>query len=94
MSAHQALTFALSALDRRERVVEREADAAERMRALGRASGAVNALLRQGFALEQLERGAEARGIYRKAVEWAREMLGPNHPLRALAAERAERASN
>ena len=89
MAAHQALTFALSALDRRERVVEREADAAERMRALGRSSDAVNALLRQGFALEQLDRGAEAVEVYRRAEEWALEMLGPTHPLRALAAERA-----
>lgn len=89
LAAHQALTFALSALDRDERVVEREAEAARRLRDLGRAADAVNALLRQGLALEELGRIDDAVAAYDEAAAWVAELLGPGHPLATVAGERS-----
>lgn len=92
MAAHQALTFALTALERHQRVVDREADAARRLRALDRGSDAVNALLRQGLALQRLGRGAEAAAVFAEARDWAIELLGSEHPLVGVAEEQLREA--
>ncbi len=86
--AHRALTFALTALDRDERVVERETRAAAMLAERGRGAEAVNALLRKAMSLERLGRATEARGVYREAEALARESLGPQHPLRIEAGRR------
>lgn len=89
LAAHQALSFAWSALEEHRRVALVEGEAAARLRADGHYLDAVNALLRRALALENAGLGAEALAAYREAEAAALELLGARHPLHGEAGARA-----
>jgi hypothetical protein len=89
IDAHRAVTWALTAVGRIERVVLRETEASEDLALLGQTVEAVHALYRKAGALGQLGRTDEVRTTYQEAERLAREGLGPDHPLAREARERA-----
>lgn len=90
LDAHQALSYAWTALDEHRRVAEGEQALAIRLRDEDRGADAVNAMLRRALSFENSGSVPDAIEAFREAETWAVELLGARHPLRGEAAARAE----
>lgn len=89
LPAFRAVSDVWAILDEYQRVADREADAARRLRDRGRALDAVDAMMRRAVALNEVVPPAQAAAAFREVAAWAEELLGAQHPLRTRALDEA-----